>query len=640
VYPPNLNKVLERRLCRFAALASIPPFLCFTVQWLLSVKPMRLASLTLAPVLFTLLNCSGTSTQDLLDGDFITKDARPITLISPADKQLILSSSLPFLWTPVNGVGQYRFQVARDAAFSDIKIDRIVDKNYINLTSTDGLNQLNSANYYWRVSVPYLKKNLQSEALAFGVLPQDSNGGFTMYVNGSSIVTPLQGTQSNPYTSVSAAVAAGHALRGADTSKHVSLFVAQGTYSESIALPGGIAIYGGYSASNWTRSITGNPTTLQPKTGSSIIITVLSDATVALRDSTVVDGFYFGATNLASGTNGLITTVSGSVTVSNNYFNTFSSTLFQRCLYFSGGSPVITGNTFNKSVAQDGRAAEFVSNANATFSNNTIIMSGSVDRILGFNNSSGVVQNNTFNSTATADSIGLYLESSSALRIDRNTITVSTSAGALRPIYFDLASNATATNNIITSTLTGGTDTNSAGITMYGSSPVVANNVIIQRITGGSGTYHVLYAQGGNRSPKFVNNIVIAADSGGARNCVSDKLFTAGAPDVVAAEIRNNIFINCSEAITTGSVPSVTASSGNTAYTWAQFSTLAFQGGAAYSLGMDFHLTTSTPTTVRFGGIDATTAGYGSVTIDKDNLSRTCPTAVTNCLSIGPYELD
>lgn len=110
--------------------------------------------------------------------------------------------------------------------------------------------------------------------------------------------------------------------------------------------------------------------------------------------------------------------------------------------------------------------------------------------------------------------------------------------------------------------------------------------------------------------------------------------------ETAAVEMWNNAFVNCSQTISSGAVTGISASSGNAAYAWAQLNTLAFQGGVTYSVRMDFHLTASTPSTVRLGGLDSSSATYGSVSTDKDGLSRTCPAAGTDCYSIGPYELD
>jgi hypothetical protein len=279
-------------------------------------------------LLFLLVQCNGTTTQQLLDGDFIATNSKRIVLVSPLSGQLIVAQSQTFLWTSINGAGKYQIQIAKDSAFDQVVLDRIVTENYFTLSSTDTTAQLASSNYHWRVRVAYLKNNLESDVFTFGFLPVAADGGFTLYVNGASAVTPLQGTQTNPYTTISGAVAAASSIRVGDTTKPVQIRVASGTYPEYFTLRGGMSLYGGYAASNWNRSVTTNQTILEPPASGASALRVDEETTLTLRSSTVVDGFYFGAVKAASsGSNGLITlsgvcgtgsTSCGSVTVDRN----------------------------------------------------------------------------------------------------------------------------------------------------------------------------------------------------------------------------------------------------------------------------------------------------------------------------------
>ena len=55
----------------------------------------------------------------------------------------------------------------------------------------------------------------------------------------------------------------------------------------------------------------------------------------------------------------------------------------------------------------------------------------------------------------------------------------------------------------------------------------------------------------------------------------------------------------------------------------------------------NMHLVTSPPSaSVHFGGLDASGAAYGNVTVDRDGRPRTCPTPGTACFSVGAYEVD
>ena len=592
---------------------------------------------------FVLVQCNGTTTQQLLDGDFIATNSKRIVLVSPLSGQLIVAQSQTFLWTSINGAGKYQIQIAKDSQFAQIVLDRIVTENYFTLSSADTSVQLASGNYHWRVRVAYLKNNLESEALAFGFLPVAANGGFTLYVNGASAVTPLQGTQTNPYTTISGAIAGASSIRVGDTTKPVQIRVASGTYAEYFTLRGGMSLFGGYDGSNWSRNVTTNQTILEPPASGASALRVDEETTLALRGSTVIDGFYFGAIKAASsGSNGLITLSGASPTITNNYFNSYSASLFQRCIYASGGSPLISSNAFNKSTTQDASIGKFEGSSDVTFSANTLTITGYLDRVLEFISSAGSVIGNSISVANSTSVLIVYLFTNSTTVITRNTINITVASGELRAIYNDDGSAGTITNNIVTANHTGGTGANSAAITMFSGSPTITNNTLIHRWTGGSPTYHAIYRQGTDPTTvitaRISNNIIIAATGSGAQTCLGN---------LATQDVRTNVLVNCSEGITSGAITGITNSTGNIGYTWANFATLAFQGGATYADGMDLRLTAGSPVSMRLGGLNAATSvcgsgstSCGSVTVDRNNIARTCPTAGTDCFSIGAYELD
>jgi hypothetical protein len=590
--------------------------------------------LLFSTILVVVVSCSGAATQELLDGDFATKNAKPVILIFPTHEQLVASETPTFIWANIQGIGKYRIQIARDAAFQQIAIDKIVNENLYTLSHSDAGGNLPSAIYYWRVQVPAVKNPLMSKVNTIGYL-----NGFTVHVNHASTATPIQGTQTNPYTTINGAIAAVNALRGGDTTKPAVVRVAAGTYTESITLPGGVSLYGGYDATTWNRDITGNPTYLHANPGSATIMQMQGDVVVALRATTVVDGFYFGQVNAASGAaNGVITMNDASPIIQNCDFTGFSSAYAQRLFYISSGSPIIQNNTIHRPAGGPNTSAiaYVTTSSSAQILANQVTLAGDMVAAVTFNASSGMFSGNTFTGTMSNSLCGVCIDNASTTLVSRNTIQFSTTTGDMRPIYIDNGSSPVITNNVVTATLSGGSSSYSGAITMFSGSPVIANNHLIQQVTGGSAAYHVIYHQppGTNPNATVVNNIIMAAHSGGARVCVS---LPAAIP-----HLRNNVLINCTEAVT-GPITGYANSSDNTAYTWAQFSTLDFSGGTTFTVGMDMRLKSSSPSGVRLGGLDArsvTSTTYGSVDVDRDNAARTCPAYPADCLSIGAYELD
>lgn len=553
------------------------------------------------------------STQDLLDVNYMTQGQRPISLLSPANNSVVSPSNLTFVWSSVPGVGAYDFQIASDAAFTQIVLTkRVNDNNYI-FQSSDltGIPSLDSAGYYWRVKIPYVTNNLQSAAWVINNIATNGSGGSDFYVNGNSTSAVQVGTKTNPYKNIFLAVKAADVFRTGNPAIPMRILIAKGTYTESISLYAGISLMGGYDPVDWSRNIAGNTTTVTPP--AELVLAVGGDVTPTYTATTVIEGLTFLAGSAANttGTNGQVMLASASPTFRNNTFS-MTGSITTVGIHFVGGSPVITGNTFTTSYLLHTGIYCNTSSGTVTVSQNIFNGTQALSAI-SINQCGLTISGNTIApGTLQGSGININAVPAQPMSVVGNTLTFANSLGNARGIYIDNGASPVIANNVVTIACSSGCGSPPiTAIGIWSGSPTITNNVLVSGATGNSTT--VLYNQG-VASPIATNNILMTT-GGTSQTCHN-----------MPSNIENNYYINCTGAA--GSNTSTTLAAAN------------FSGGTTYSYGFDFHLTAGSLAALQTGGRNAGTSvcgtagnlNCGNVTTDKDGVARTAP------YSIGAFE--
>jgi hypothetical protein len=285
--------------------------------------------------------------------------------------------------------------------------------------------------------------------------------------------------------------------------------------------------------------------------------------------------------------------------------------------------------------------AHFQLSSNATISNNSITvsaMSGG-SRAIELSASSPTISNNTIaasTSAAVANATAIRVNASSGPTILHNVITASSTSVSVYGVESYTALLTIARGNTITATSATST---AVGLQNYTNSPsIIEGNSIAA--TGGGVTQGILNYQTFIIGLTIENNVIsgsstsssaygIQHQSGGlatlTNNTISASSTTAAAIALqlagAGAIIANNIFFTTAGPIGTGNV------------TVANFAAVNFVSGT------NLRLTSSTPASVRTGGLDASlsicgaggTTSCGSVSIDRDGGVRTTP------FSMGAY---
>ncbi|MDH4263725.1 MAG: hypothetical protein OEV78_11830 [Spirochaetia bacterium] len=245
----------------------------------------------LAAAIFT--NCKGdTSTADLLNGKFINvqADTTPPNILSPQDGATIGLTAV-LQWTAKSGAATYTIDVATDSAFANPITGSPFTINAPSTSYTLDLTAMGGNTYYWRV---------RADTTASGQYGQSSFNALDniLYVYCPAATVDCVaansgrvGTKSNPYTSISYALARAVVLSVPEV--RVAARDATGTpYNEAITIKDGVSMFGGYNSSFTTRDVAANPT----------IVNGAGSTVVYARDifqTTVIDGIKF--VNTASG---------------------------------------------------------------------------------------------------------------------------------------------------------------------------------------------------------------------------------------------------------------------------------------------------------------------------------------------------
>lgn len=211
-----------------------------------------------------------------------------IDLLSPTQDQQVASANPTFSWGD-RGAGVYTIEVATDVNFQNLVLSKNVNGTQYTLANADliGASALSTNSYHWRVKIANIATNLQSKPGTFFLvaIPAGSSGSAgVIYVNTASSSAVEVGSKEKPYKRIQAAIANADALRNYQFAVTMDIYVAQGSYTEEVVLSPGISVRGGYEATNWTRNISGNTTTIN------------APLTFAVRGSTSISTTYTNTT--------------------------------------------------------------------------------------------------------------------------------------------------------------------------------------------------------------------------------------------------------------------------------------------------------------------------------------------------------
>ncbi|HEY3412500.1 MAG TPA: right-handed parallel beta-helix repeat-containing protein [Armatimonadota bacterium] len=337
---------------------------------------------------------------------------------------------------------------------------------------------------------------------AFGAAASVSSAAI-LRVNPAATVTPATGaTWDAAYKTIGPAAAAAAA--------NDEIWVAAGTYNEHITLNSGVALYGGFAATE----------TLRTQRAPAVNVTVIDgtnngDCVVIVNGAvaaTIIDGF-----TIQHGNNG-VNANAGAATISSNTIQ-----LNNTDITFNGGSPVLNGN---KILTSAGHGINF-SGGSPVITANTI-QGNRNSGVLG-TGGSATVNNNT---VADNRDYGIRCDGT-PLSISGNAISGSGSGAAagIAAVYCVLSAGAVPAINGNTIT-----NNNGSGISVTSGSATIANNIIkgCTGTQGGavfcSGGTHVIkdnvmainssFNEGGaiyskSATVNVLNNTVVANSAGG-----------------------------------------------------------------------------------------------------------------------------
>lgn len=442
-------------------------------------------------------NCQNRgTTQELLDGNFISSGQSIIDLLSPTENQQVATANPKFSWSS-KGVGKYTIQIATDAAFSNLVLDKDVTTNSYSLANSDlkNISSLSTNTYYWRVRIAQITNNLLSKTGSFYLVAIPSGGsGYAgiLYVDAGSSSTEQNGSRAFPFKKINAAINSADSLRNGNKNIAFDIYVAGGigkTYSESISLIPGISLLGGYnSTNNWSRSITGNVTTISAITDK--IVVGGSDITTAYTSTTKIEGFTLQTTfSQASATLYAFWLDTSSPYIASNTVNITSvgNNGSVYCVYGASASPTIIKNSFRVNLSASAGSANciYLTNSTSRIEANLILVAG-----LGIGYDSKAVDLGAYSGTMTQNIIAV-------IDSDMTSSTINLNSGT-----------ATVTNNTFYG---GGGPANNIFHLLYSTTSTISNNIFF----GQTGTSGYLFKEtDANSDPLvFTNNLLLDSPS-------------------------------------------------------------------------------------------------------------------------------
>lgn len=559
-------------------------------------------ALCLCQAALGVLGCQGYNSYAYLDGKFIDQSGQiaPVLLI-PTDNGYATTAT-NFTWTTSTAALSYLVEFAAKADMTDIFLRANVTKSPYTIATADlmGIASLPEQIYYWRVTAKYPTKEEKSPIFKMALFDKD-----VIYVNLSSAASSEVGNQGAPFKTIQPA------LNFASTNGKSKVYVSKGSYPGTIQLMPNVTLQGGYDASaNWTRNISANTTTISNNTLPSVVICTLSSGTTS-----GIDGFTIQNTLAIASTYGI------------------------KC---EGAAPNISNNSIQSTVSQ-GHYGIYLFQSDANLSGNTIAITNP-----GAFNSTGIhldtsspkIANNSITMAAGTTNYGIFVSNSSAPSITGNFIDGGSGSASNIGIQDLSGSTTLISNNVID--MSGAAGSNTYGV-YISSSPVISNNTINGSAAASNLVKGIRLT--GTAAPSITNNIIFSK-AGGSRYGVFE--FSMNADPV---SLQNNLIFDCPSGLYYDEVSNnrlteanlnnvsqttqVGPANGNLGPTTvANFAAVNFSGAS------DYHLTASTPASVRTGGRDTSqsicgltgTTSCGNVLIDKDGLTRTVS------YSMGAYE--
>lgn len=258
-----------------------------------------------------------------------------------------------------------------------------------------------------------------------------------------------------------------------------------------------------------------------------------------------------------------------------------------------------------------------------------------------------VVSNSTISSgdVTTGNTYGIFCISSSAT-ITRNTITggriLTVGASGASYAIYNLSSSPNITNNVLVGgpTPASGTGDSYGMHNGQGSSPKIINNTIFGGSTQNSTPVAISIGESGatlSSSPWIINNVLSTISGPGSRFCVRE--WGGSGLNANPAFLQNNLFVNCAQmyvdvngggtSLTIGAVNTAAStvapglSSGNVDISGGQNPFVNLAAGNYRLQNNGAPMTAQEWLNVAYGGQNTTGAAYGTVTTDRDGVSRT-----------------
>lgn len=450
-----------------------------------------------------------------------------------------------------------------------------------------GVSALTTNSYHWRVKIANVSNNLQSKTGTFFLVAMPSGGSGSagvLYVNTASSSSVEIGSKEKPYKRIQAAIANADALRNYQFGVTMDIYVAQGSYTEEVVLAPGISVRGGYEATNWTRNISGNTTTIN------------APLTFAVRGSTTISTTYTNTTWLEG------FTINGATRS--------TSFLYMAAVDLQNTSPTIAYNTI---VGGSGTGGTTNLNVMAIDAGGT---------------GTPVILGNTIVGTSTCQAPCNYahgINVSGPAIIVNNIISAGPKSGQVpRGITVGLTSTATVLNNTITGSLVNNTGSRPLEIEST-AHPNIKNNIIY---TKNDATTCVATASAA-RPTAFQNNNIFGCTN----------LYYDGATNITVANFASQTAQMDASSGTLTSFGNINVDDSGPLF-------VDYDGtdnDAATWTDNDLRIRATAACNVRGGGLNLSS----SLTLDKDQLSRTtvsigCTptnTGATNW-SMGAYERD
>ncbi len=589
--------------------------------------------------------------------------APPEPLLPPLSERLVGVSEVVLQWSDRSGASSYTVDVAYDPAFQS----PVPGSPFTVLPAIAGgvpdatlrLEVPSARTYYWRARADITTGS--SLASDFDVV------GNVLYVYcetpGGCGNRRTAGNVTRPFRTIAAALA-NAALDGINR-VNVAGRPGGAPYDEVVALVDGVSLYGGYDPTFDEARRGDTETGIRGETAFAVYGQDITELTV-------VDGFrIYGGTQ---GATYLVKLVKADgVVLSNDVIDGVES----------GGSSAGGCRTPVSMTSSGNRDGLIPTIAGCTITARNV--TGTPVRGVEVIDSQVRITASTISAGSGSESCGVCVRGS--LSMSDTIANASTATGDSWGVRLEPAAPASMPSRIERSTIRAGDATNSYGLLIAGGAgtapPVVINNTIAPGF-GGTRSTGAQISRG-----VFVNNTVAFRDCG-APTCRRYGVFTQGPTDTdiivannivfgqgsearggclgmtstvsepkVPSRIEHNLLVDCPGAfveITQGLLiilgrftdisdvnnPASYVFSGREAPASAT-GNINDDNGEAYFVdlpGGNWRLTLGTPAAIAYGGIDAAGPLYGFVGVDATQTTRTCPTPLVDCYSLGAYERD